>query len=317
MNISPQQANYASGTEVNLTAIPDAGNSFIGWSGSATGISNPTTITMDWNKSVTAIFGLGFPVALDTQGLNYTFGGNGSWFGQVGTTHDGVDACQSGVIGNNQESWFETIVIGPGNLSFWWKVSSESYSDYLEFYIDGELQGPFPISGTVDWTQKFYAIPIGSHTLRWRYMKDYSVSTGSDAGWVDQIVWTPDGQSFASWQSTQFTPEQLADPLDSGPNADADHDGLKNLIEFAYGLDPNSGSSIQVPQPQRVGENYVINFAEPAGIAGVTYGADWSPTLDPGSWLPLPDTGSGGNHIFSVPIGSYSEMFMRLKVSGP
>ena len=29
-----------------------------------------------------------------------------------------------------------------------------------------------------------------SHTLKWRYVKDYSVSDGDDCGWVDKVQWS-------------------------------------------------------------------------------------------------------------------------------
>ena len=97
----------------------------------------------------------------------------------------------------------------------------------------------------------------------------------------------------------------------------ADKDGLKNLLEFAFNLNPNSGGSVQLPQGQRVGGNFVVSFAEPPGMNGITYGADWSTTLAPGSWVPVPDTGSGNVHTFSVPIGSNPKMFMRHSVTTP
>ena len=80
----------------------------------------------------------------------------------------------------------ETTVSGPGTLSFYWRVSSESNYDFLRFYLDGVEQSG-RISGTVNWTRKSLAIGPGSHTLRWAYTKDGSVSSGSDAAWVDRV----------------------------------------------------------------------------------------------------------------------------------
>jgi uncharacterized repeat protein (TIGR02543 family) len=53
---NPNASSYASGTVVTLTATPISGWSFAGWSGAITGTTNPTTVTMDANKSVTATF---------------------------------------------------------------------------------------------------------------------------------------------------------------------------------------------------------------------------------------------------------------------
>ncbi|MCK4759096.1 MAG: hypothetical protein KAT69_03560 [Candidatus Aminicenantes bacterium] len=44
------------GDEVDVTAIPDSGAEFTGWSGDATGTVNPIAITLDSDKSITANF---------------------------------------------------------------------------------------------------------------------------------------------------------------------------------------------------------------------------------------------------------------------
>lgn len=51
---------------------------------------------------------------------------------------------------------------------------------------------------------------------------------------------------FARWQATYFTGTELDNPVISGPDADPDHDGMKNLVEFAFGYNPNSGAAVPV-----------------------------------------------------------------------
>ena len=80
----------------------------------------------------------------------------------------------------------QTIISGASNISFFWKVSSENGYDLLEFYIDGSLQNT--ISGLVDWQKIEHIVSPDSHELKWRYVKDWSVSEGNDAGWVDALV---------------------------------------------------------------------------------------------------------------------------------
>ncbi len=53
---APDQPTYHYGDEVTLTATPDAGWTFDCWEGNLTGTDNPATITMDGNKTVTAVF---------------------------------------------------------------------------------------------------------------------------------------------------------------------------------------------------------------------------------------------------------------------
>jgi hypothetical protein len=85
----------------------------------------------------------------------------------------------------------QTTVTGPGTLRFYWRVSSEPNYDFLEFYIDDSRQNLIGGSAGSDWQQLSYAIPSGSHTLIWRYVKDSSINIGSDCGWVDWVRMSP------------------------------------------------------------------------------------------------------------------------------
>src|SRR5882672_8782755 len=127
--------------------------------------------------------------AVDATNLVWTSGGDAAWVRQTIVTHDGVDAAQSGALLDYQESWLQTVVTGPGTLTFWWRVSSELDFDWLRFHIDSIMQQQ--ISGEVNWQQRSYPIAAGSHTLRWRYVKDAGAAGGSDRGWVDQVSFTP------------------------------------------------------------------------------------------------------------------------------
>jgi len=53
---SPGTYNHDSGTQVTIKAIANSGYEFTAWSGSTTSSTNPLTITMDSNKSITANF---------------------------------------------------------------------------------------------------------------------------------------------------------------------------------------------------------------------------------------------------------------------
>jgi uncharacterized repeat protein (TIGR02543 family) len=56
VTLDPAGGSYLSGTEVDLTAVADSGWTFTGWSGDLSGNTNPETITMDGDKTVTATF---------------------------------------------------------------------------------------------------------------------------------------------------------------------------------------------------------------------------------------------------------------------
>jgi len=54
VSLSPVGGSYLAGTQVTLTAKPNAGYVFIDWSGDLSGTENPVKITMDANKTITA-----------------------------------------------------------------------------------------------------------------------------------------------------------------------------------------------------------------------------------------------------------------------
>ncbi len=129
--------------------------------------------------------------AIDAPSLPWTTpSGMLGWFAQTAVTHDGVDAAQSSAIPHGSSAGLETTLTGPGTIAFFWKVSSERRWDALRFEVDGEVKAG-PISEDTDWTSVAVEIPPGTHVARWVYQKDGSISAGADAGWVDEVVWTP------------------------------------------------------------------------------------------------------------------------------
>ncbi|MFN7139282.1 MAG: M12 family metallo-peptidase [Limisphaerales bacterium] len=130
--------------------------------------------------------GLSIGAALDAPGFNWITGGNASWIGQTAVTYDGVDAAASGTISHDQFTALQTTMVGPATLTFWWKVSSEQYFDWLDLFVNG--QPIFEASGEVNWTFRSVALPPGTNVVQWQYMKDESVNAGQDRAWVDQVV---------------------------------------------------------------------------------------------------------------------------------
>lgn len=74
-----------------------------------------------------------------------------------------------------------------GQISFFYRVSSEANNDFLKFYLNGALQGQW--SGTTSWALASYNVSSGTNTFRWEYVKDGTVIGGSDCAWIDHIAW--------------------------------------------------------------------------------------------------------------------------------
>ncbi|WP_394787384.1 serine protease [Rhodoferax sp.] len=178
------------GTAVTVTATPASGATFTGWGGACSGTSNSCSLTMSVARAITATFtvpAIALATALD-DALTWIAGGDVGFYGQTTTAKTGGSAAQSGRISDSQSSSLSTTVTGPGTMSFDWKVSSEADHDLFTVYIDGVAK--YYWSGEAAWYNSSLTIPAGSHTVSWTYAKDSSNSSGQDAGWVDNVVFT-------------------------------------------------------------------------------------------------------------------------------
>jgi subtilisin family serine protease len=120
------------------------------------------------------------------------------WRRQTTVTHDGEDAAQSAPINGYQTSEMRLALAGPGTLTFWWRTSCEEGWDYAEVLLDGERKGR--MTGIRNWAAVRIAVPAGVHSVAWRYTKDGSTDVGTDAAWVDEVEWSPEGiAAQASW----------------------------------------------------------------------------------------------------------------------
>ena len=181
--------------------------------------------------------------ALDAPHLTWTTGGNAPWLAQTTNTHDGVDAARSGLIDHGEESWVETTVTGPGTLSFWWKVSSESCCDPLTFSVNGAFQAE--IRGDVNWTQRTFPIAAGPQLLRWIYSKDGSVVNGLDAGLVDQVSYVPTVGPLHHFSWSPIAPTQRVNsPFPATLSARDSVDNLLSNFTGTVALSATAGAMV-------------------------------------------------------------------------
>ena len=168
-------------------------------------ITNTAGATNTTPALVTVLPVIDLAEALDSYDLFFTTVGEAGWIGHTVVTHDGTDAARSGRIFDNQSSTLETMVSGPGSVSFWWKVSSETNADHLTFFLNGVPQAT--ISGEEGWQPRSYPLGAGTQLLEWTYFKNGSVSTNADRGWLDQIVYSdqPPETNAVSVRNLQLT----------------------------------------------------------------------------------------------------------------
>ncbi len=178
--------NALTGEISGLPAVTGADALYFGTL-SATNATGTTTVSLVI-QILAAVPALAAAVDQPPSALIVPFG-DAKWFSQTTTTHDTVDAAQSGDIADDEFTGMEMTVMGPTTISFQWKVSSEAAYDYLIFVVDGKIINF--ISGEQDWSVISYAVGPGTHNVDFDYFKDGSVSNGADAGWIDELVLTP------------------------------------------------------------------------------------------------------------------------------
>jgi hypothetical protein len=132
--------------------------------------------------------------------------------------------------------------------------------------------------------------------------------------------WTPGTvrlsfSAIAGWRVTHFGSGGNAGL--AGDLADGDHDGIPNLLEYAFDMSPAASSAHQLPQGGMNGSFFEMNFTQPAGVSGVTYGAEYSTSLAPNDWHPVTNSATPPLHSYRVPTATGQQVFMRIKVSTP
>ncbi|MDW7726995.1 MAG: hypothetical protein SCH70_07770 [Candidatus Methanoperedens sp.] len=122
----------------------------------------------------------------------WNFSGDADWVITSNPVYEGSYAAKAGTITYYQitKMYRSITVTEPSTLSFYWKVSSRQYWDYLNVYIDGTFKDG--ISGEVDWTLKEIILYPGTYELRFEYEKYGNFSEGSDTGYIDYITLEPD-----------------------------------------------------------------------------------------------------------------------------
>jgi len=124
----------------------------------------------------------------DFSMFDWQMSGDAYWYIVSDDQFEGQYSAKSGMISHNDTSSLsiDFDANSDGELSFAFKVSSESGYDYFQFFIDNQLENEW--AGEVGWTEVDYIISEGQHNFKWTYGKDGSVSDGGDCAWLDYIV---------------------------------------------------------------------------------------------------------------------------------
>lgn len=120
--------------------------------------------------------------------INMSSGYPSPWIGQESVFASAPFAAESGPVADDRRSVLTDWVWTPVTVTFRWKVSSEADHDFLQLFVDGELDRE--ISGEVDWQEVTLDLSdrSGWVSLDWAYQKDEANAEGFDRGWIDDYT---------------------------------------------------------------------------------------------------------------------------------
>lgn len=134
------------------------------------------------------------------------------------------------------------------------------------------------------------------------------------------LIFTPSGSPRETWQQANFGAE-WNNPLVSGDDADPDHDGVANLLERAFGGNPNASDSSILPATDPTAPLLSIIYRKAVAATDLILEVQETATLNP-PWLPAEGSGSlidevdGVQRIrFTAPAEAGEKKFLRVQVT--
>ncbi len=119
-----------------------------------------------------------------------------------------------------------------------------------------------------------------------RIPEGHDLTTGLATGGQSTGIRIPAGGGFDRWQALHFSLAQIGDDAVGGPTGDPDLDGVENLLECAFGMDPFLASRDGLPDGRLEDFNgaphLVFRYRRLLGTHGLIYSEQISDTL--GGW---------------------------------
>ena len=251
--------------------------------------------------------------------LNSTFswdlGAPPSWSLDNSASSSGNASLRSGSVSDNEASSISlTLSTESANGSFAYKVDSESGYDFLIFSVDGAQVESW--SGDTGWSNYSFPLSAGTHTLQWTYSKDYTVSNGQDAAWIDNLdlpiglfMTNPEVTDYGTHRDHDDDGDGVDDisdafPLDGSETADFDGDGIGDnadldddedgwfdILETQCGSDPLNPTSMPSDND---GDGLCDSIDPDDDNDGYADQIDEFPT-DAGEWIDTDSDGIGDN----------------------
>ena len=204
----------------SLSLSGDADGAVLGEGSITVPITAPRSIVLNVTEYT-------YGTALDCGRLSWTAGGAANWIPQGEVSHDGQDAVRSGEVTGDDVSTLSTSVVGPGMLSWWWKLDMADCAGVDVFVDEAFVES---LDSASDWVSASVDIAgDGEHAVRFEFWNAGTAATISDCAYLDQVSWTGD-----TIDHTVTTPKPVPySYFDSYPTLLAEHGGDYEEAAFA------------------------------------------------------------------------------------
>ncbi len=204
---NPDQTFYAAGTSVTLTAVPETGFTFAGWSGAATGTNPSTTVVVpEGGASVTATFNAPGPFT-----LNVTTGGTGT--GKVTVSPVKTEYAYGEIV--------KLTAVPDANMVFdGWSGDASGAQNPLSVTMNGDkdIVALFKTHSEGPFSDQFDSCELES---AWQWVNPLNDGTFRLAGTTLEIT-VPEGTSHNVWRTGNDAP-RVMQSANHGVNGDFDY----------------------------------------------------------------------------------------------
>ena len=256
----------------------------------------------------------------DAVELTFTTGGDADWdytWTQSGSKYSDYEEClRSGQIGDEQESWLQTSVVGRGTFSFRWKVDceyddfGEAAWDHLAVFTNGVEA--VRMDGTRGWERMSFTFDDdGRHTIRWVFVKDgYDEEDAAyeDCAWLGRFSWNPADVAVDAGKGKMVTvPGAWLGRRTMRAATDVAANGRRVWECYLLGLDPEEADDdFRIASFEVVDGVPAFTFSHTRDGSGVSFEPRirilGKARLDDAAWTEMPEGGDPALRFFKAEV---------------